>query len=223
MAEIRLERLSMLRNLKRTSKGKIISRDRNLAEVKDRHPHYAATQKFCLTNTCSWSPAAQEKRSKESAARANVNGQVKIKIEVTVLKKLAVDSPVLRDIIGGLAANSHFQASLISVAPTVLNFLKAKLKLLVKHIIAPTYTNWDLELCFAKQEWTVKMVGYLYCQELDELNRKIARGEISSKDFTREVARHQSILPTATLSAQRIMEDYQISKDRAQVTTQQYT
>ena len=67
------------------------------------------------------------------------------------------------------------------------------------------------------------MVGYLYCQELDELNTKIARAEISSKDFTREVARHQSILPTATLSAQRIMEDYQISKDRAQVTTQQYT
>ena len=219
LADIRLERLSMLRNLKRTSKGKITSRDQNLAEVKDRHPHYAQTQRFCFTNTCSWSPAAQEKRSKESAARANVNGQVKIKVEITVLKKLAVDSPVLRDIISGLAANSPFQAALISVAPTALNFLKVMLRLLVKHIIAPTYSNWDLELRFAKHEWTVKLVGFLYCQELDELNAKIAHGEISSKDFTREVTRHQSILPTATLSAQRIMEDYKISEDRAQVIT----
>ena len=219
LAEIRLERLSMLRNLKRTSKGKIISHNPNLADVKDRHPHYAETQRFCFTNTCNWSPAAQEKRSKESAARANINGQVKIKVEVTVLEKLAVDSPVLRDIISGLAANSPFQAALISVAPTVLNFLKVKLRLLVKHIIAPTYSHWDLELRFAKHEWTVKLVGFLYCQEYDELNARIARGEISSKDFTREVTRHQSILPTATLSAQRIMEDYKISKDRAQVRT----
>ena len=219
LADIRVERLSMLSNLKRTSKGKITSRNPNHAEVKDRHPHYAETQRFCFTNTCSWSPAAQEKRARESAARANVNGQVKIKVEVTVLKKLAVDSPVLRDIIGGLAANSHFQASLISVAPTVLNFLKAKLKLMVKHIIGQIYSNWDLELRFAKQEWTVKMVGFLYCQELDELNMKIAGGEMSSNDYTGQVTRHQSILPTVTLRAQRLMENYKISKDRAQVKT----
>ena len=213
LAEIRVERLTMMSSMKRTSKGKITSRNPNHAEVKDRHPHFAQTQKFCFTNTCSWSPAAQEKRSRESAARANVNGQVKIKVEVTVLKKLAVDNPVLRDIIFGLPA----KPALISVAPTVLNFLKAKLKLMVKHIIAPTYSNWDLELRFADQEWTVKMVGYLYCEKLEELNSKIARGEVSSNEFTTEVARHQSILPTTALSAQRLMDEYQFSHDRAQV------
>ena len=219
LTDIRIERLTMLSKLKRTSKGKITSRNPNLAEVKDRHPHFAETQRFCFTNTCSWSPTAQKKRVRESAARANVNGQVKIKVEVTVLKKLAVDSPLLRDIIHGVASSSHgHHAPLISVAPTVLNYLRAKLKLLVKHIIAQKYSNWDLELRFAEREWTVKMVGYLYCQELDELNKQIAHGELLSKDLTREVRNHPTILPTTALSAQRIMEGYQISKDRAQVT-----
>ena len=220
LADIRVERLKMLSNLKRTSKGKITSRNPNLAEVKDRHPHFAETQRFCFTNTCSWSPTAQKKRARESAARANVNGQVKIKVEVTVLKKLAVDSPLLRDIIHGVALSTHGHAPLISVVPTVLNYLRAKLKLLVKHIIAQTYSNWDLELRFAERQWTVKMVGYLYCQELDELNKQIARGELLSKDLTREVRSHPSILPTTALSAQRIVEAYSISQDRAQVKIQ---
>ena len=54
MAEIRLERIRMLSNLSNTSKGKITSRDPNKADVKDRKPHFAQTQSFCLTNTCSW-------------------------------------------------------------------------------------------------------------------------------------------------------------------------
>ena len=219
LAQIRLERLSMMGTLKKTSKGKIISRDPNHAEVKDRHSHYAETQKFCLTNTCSWSSAAKEKRSKESAARSCVNGQVKIKAEVTVVKKLAVDNGLLRDIIFCLTSSPHGPASLISLAPTVLNFVKAKLRLLVKHIIAPTYSNWDFELKFAEQEWTVRMVVYLYCKEFEGLNNKIARGEILPREFTKEVRRHASVLPTAALSARRIREDYFISEDRAQVRT----
>ena len=220
LADIRVERLNMLNNLKRTSKGKITNRPRREAEVKDRRPHFAETHRSCLTNTCSWSPSAQKKRARESAARANVNGQVKIKVEVTVLKKLAVDSPLLRDIIHGVASSPHGNAPLISVAPTVLNFLRAKLKLLVKHIIAPTYSNWDLELRFDQREWTVKMVGYVYCQELDEVNKEIASGELLSKDVTKQVRRHPSIMPTTALSAHRMAEAYPISLDRAQVRIQ---
>ena len=81
---------AFLSNLSKTSKGKITSRDPNQADVKDRKPHFEQTQNFCLTNTCSWSPASRQKRAAESGARANVNGQVKIKVEATVIKK---DSP----------------------------------------------------------------------------------------------------------------------------------
>ena len=208
---------AFLSNLSKTSKGKITSRDPNQADVKDRKPHFAQTQNFCLTNTCSWSPASRQKRAAESAARANVNGQVKIKVEATLIKKIARDDPLLQEIIRGIAATPHGLTALISVAPTVLNFLRAKLKLLVKHIIAQTYSKWDLELRFADQDWTVMLVGYLYCQELDELNRKLASGEISSKDLTREVRRHPSVLPTTARSVDRIRACHGVSNKSAQV------
>ena len=217
LAQIRIERLIMLKNLKKTGKGKIISRDPNLAVVKDRKPHFAETKNFCLTNTCSWSPAAQTKRSRESAGRAFVNGQVKIKVEITVLKKLAVDNPLLNNIIFGINSSPHGPVSLISLAPSVLNFLKAKLKLMVKHVVSPTFSNWDLELMFAKQDWTVKLVGFLYCKEFEELNKMIAHGEMSSKEIAKEVRKHPSVLPTTALSAERIMRDYFLNDDRAQV------
>ena len=222
VAEIRVERLTMLGNLSKTSKGKITGRDPNFADVKDRKPHYAQTQKYCLTNTCSWSSGARERRARESEARANVNGQIKLKIEATVLKKLAVDNPLLKEIINsGIVSSSRGLLSLISLAPTVLNFLKAKLRLLVKRIFAQNYSNWDLELQFAEREWTVKMVGYLYCQEFDELNRKIAFGEIASNDFAREMRGRKSVLPTTALHAERIVEDYGVSHERAQVQIQE--
>ena len=217
MAEIRLERILMFSNLSKTSKGKITSRDPNQADVKDRKPHFEQTQNFCLTNTCSWSPASRQKRAAESGARANVNGQVKIKVEATVIKKIARDDPLLQEIIRGIAASPHGLKALISVAPTVLNFLKAKLQLLVKHIIAQTYSKWDLELRFEDQDWTVMLVGYLYCHELDELNRKFASGEISSKDLTREVRRHPSVLPTTARSVEGIKACHGVSNKSAEV------
>ena len=217
LAQIRLERLKMLRNRKKTSKGKVISRDPNLADVKERKPHYAETQKFCFTNICSWSTPAQTKRSRESAGIAYVNGQVKLKVEVTLLKKLAVDNPLLHNIIYGIFSSTHGPVPLISVAPSVLNFLKAKLKLMIKHIISPTFSNWDLELMFAKQDWTAKVVGYLYCKEFEELNTKIARSGMSSTEIAKEVRKHPTVLPTTTLKAERIMRDYSITDGRAQV------
>ena len=185
--------------------------------MKDRRPHYNETQKFCLTNTCCWSPDAQTKRSKESAGRAFVNGQVKIKVDVTVLKKLAVDSPLLNNIIFGINSSRHGPVSLISLAPSVLNFLKAKLKLMMKHVVSPTFSNWDLELMFAKQDWTVRLVGFLYCKEFEDLNKKIACGEMLSKEIAKEVRKHPSVLPTTALSLERIQRDYSITEDRAQV------
>ena len=146
-----------------------------------------------------------------------MNGQVKIKVEITVLKKLAVDSPLLNNIIFGINSSAHGPVSLISLAPSVLNFLKAKLKLMVRHIVSPTFSNWDLELMFAKQDWTVKLVGFLYCQEFEELNRRIACSEMSSKEIAKEVRKHPSMLPTTALSVERIMRDYSITDDRAQV------
>ena len=122
----------------------------NTAAVTERNPHFAATQNFCLTTTCNWSPAAQEKRSQESAARACVNGCWKIKTELTLLRKVATDSPHLRDILSGLRGLNG-PTSLLSSAPLVLNYLKAKVDLLVKHV---KHTNmFDMSHENARKPW----------------------------------------------------------------------
>ena len=212
----------MLRNMSSTSKGNIVSRDPPMAAVKERNPHFAATQQFCLTNTCNWSPAAQEKRSQESAARASVNGCVKIKVEMTVLKNLAVDSPHLRDII---SETLRFlgPTSLISTAPLALNYLKAKVDLLVKHIISQSYQNWDLDLQFSEQQWSVQMVGFLYCKEFEEMNGKIARGEAAEDEVVKEARKYQHMLPTTTTSKKRLMKDYSIAEEFAEVSNYIFT
>ena len=216
IAQIRVERLMMLKSLSKTSKGMIESRNPNMAAVRERNPHFAMTQQFCLTNSCSWSPGAQHKRSDESAARACVNGSIKIKIDMTVLKQLAMDSPHLRDILCGLNGVNG-PTSLLSSAPLALNYLKAKVNLIVKHGISQAYDNWDLELRFAEQEWTVYMVGFLFCKGFDELNRKIAHGEISEETGLRAAGTCQTILPTTTTSVNRLVEVYSIAEEDAQV------
>ena len=205
----------MLKNMSSTSKGKILSRNPNMAAVKERNPHFAMTQKFCLTNTCNWSPAAQEKRSQESAARANVNGCVKVKVEMTVLKNVAVDSPHLRDILSE-TIRCLAPASLVSTAPIVLNYLKSKVELLVKHVISQSYQNWDLDLRFSEQEWTVKMIGFLYCKEFEELNGKIARGEVTEDEVGNKVEKYKHLLPTSTTSKNRLIEVYSIAEEYAE-------
>ena len=213
LGKIRVERLALLSNMKKFRKGKIVSRDPNQADIAGRNPHYAETEKYCLTDTCSFSTSAKERRSLESSARAAINGQVKLKVEITLLKNYACDSPLLREIILG-CCNS---APLISHAPTVLNYLRAKTKLLMKHIISPIYSNWDLELRFEVDEWTVNLVGFLHCEEFDEVNRKIARGELSTREIAREILQRPQILPTTALSSKRLEEEHGLDVERAQV------
>ena len=99
----------------------------------------------------------------------------------------------------------------------MLNYLKAKLKLLVKHILTPIYSNWDLELKFEVGEWTVTLVGFLHCEEFNELNQKIARGELSPRETARAILRHPQVLPTVALTANRLEEEHGFSPERAQV------
>ena len=44
--------------------------------------------------------------------------------------------------------------------PTLTSVVPVDLKLIVEHITAQTYSEWDLELLFEDQDWTVVLVGY---------------------------------------------------------------
>ena len=57
----------------------------------------------------------------------------------------------------------------------------------------------------------------LYCRELDELNRKLASGENSSKDLAREVRRHLPVLPTTARSVEGIKACHGVSNKSAEV------
>ena len=128
LADIREERITILKGMQITSKGRVKSRNPNLGNIKSRNPHYAATKDLSLTNTCPWSEGHLRQRADESTAISCVNGQVKTKVKIGILKNLAVGSPELAVIMTQLA-QYHFEGkgvALLSAAPIVLQFAKAK-------------------------------------------------------------------------------------------------
>ena len=85
------------------------------------------------------------------------------------------------------------------------------------HIIAPNYTHWDLEIVFADKEWTVKVVGWLYPKEFEDMNKRLANGELSEKELACEVRKYPSLLPMTAVSQQRLERCPNISEERAAV------
>ena len=220
LARIRAAQLGMLARQKGKGKGVITSREPQKATVKARNPHFEETKKFCHGKICSWSATAQDQRSKERRARCNINGQLRLKVEVTLIKKMATDSPLLQAIIGKSLSSVHPPRSLAALAPLVLNYVKAKTNLLITNIIAPNYSNWDLEIVFEGKEWTVHWVGNLYLQEFDDLNQKIGRGEVSETELAAEVRKCQNILPLTTVSRRKLEGYSNITEERAEVLEQ---
>ena len=216
LARIRVGQLGMLGRQRGKGKGVITSREQSKAAIKAQSPHFAETRKFCLSKTCSWSATAQDQRSKERDARLYINGKLRLRVEVTLLKKIATNSPLLEKIIQSNLRVLGLRP-LASLAPLVLNYLKAKLKLFMTHIIAPNYTHWDLEIVFADKEWTVKVVGWLYPKEFEDMNKRLANGELSEKELACEVRKYPSLLPMTAVSQQRLESCPNISEERAAV------
>ena len=95
-----------------------------------------------------------------------MNGVVKTKVVLTLLERLA-DLP-------------------LAFAPLFLNYAYGKLRALVKHIIGPSYSNYDLKVQFHANEWKIDLVGSLYSEEYEKINAEIARqeGKASGKPFS---------------------------------------
>ena len=219
MTDIKEERMTMLRSMQKSSKGTVISRNPNLGDIKERNPHYASTKSACLTKTCHWSEGHLQQRADESSSISNVNGQVKTRIKIGILKNLAVGSPELAVIMNKLA-EYHFEGkglALLSTAPVVLQFAKAKVGLIMKHVISKCYQNWDLHINFEKVEWSVDLLGFLYSSEYDEINRKIARDGAVLTEVIEAVACKPELQPAATLDKERIAAHYGLSPEEAEV------
>ena len=208
MAEIKEGRVRMLRSMQGSSKGLILSRDPNVGDIKERNPHYAATKKFCLTNTCPWSEGHNRQKSEESAAIAWTNGQVKTKVRIEVT---SLDCPELGNIIA--IAKDYYGdriTGMLPLATLVLQFARGKVKLMMKHLMSQLYDNWDLQVSFDKRNWGVALVGFLYSAQYDAINKKIARDGASLSEIIEAVTQQPEVQPTASLDSEWIADCYGI-------------
>ena len=198
-ADIKAERLSILKSLSGTSKGEIEKRQPNIASISKRNPSHNLTKELCLVDTCSWSERAREKRCSESQARSSVNGAMKTCVELTLVN---------------IAASDVAQPTL-QMAPVILTSVYAKLRALMKHIIGPSYSNYDLELRFDATEWKIDLFGLLYSKQYEEINAKIAREGENMQEILFEMNRHRDLRPTVSLDYIQLTADYGIDEERA--------
>ena len=216
LSDITEERWKLIRSMS-SSKGEITSRAQKEANIVDQKAHWDATQQFCLTNTCPWSQGGRQRMAEESLARSHVNGQVKTSVSLTLVKSVAVDNePLVKVIQSTYAVNGLLP--ILSLAPIVLGHLQGKLELLRRYVLSSIYNNWDLELDFLKDEWTVVLRGFLYSEEYENLNKEIARqGASTAGNLLQTVITNPHIFPTVSLDSQRIADLYGMSRERAQV------
>ena len=106
---------------------------------------------------------------------------------------------------------------ILSLAPIVLQHVQGKVELLSKHVISSIYNNWDLEVEFLRDEWTVVLKGFLYSEEYENLNKKIARQGATVGDLLDTIIANPHIFPTVSLDSQRIAHLYSMDVERAQV------
>ncbi len=215
LSDIKAERISMLKSMQRTSKGKIVSRDPNMAEIHVRNPHYETTKNFALNKTCHWSTGYQHNRSSASNARSCVNGQIKTKVRLTLMQDDPYDNPDVRRI-GQQLLNSCGDIGKLRTAPVLLNLLQAKVTLIVKHIISCNYNNWDLDVEFSVDSWAVYLHGFLYSEGFEDMNKRLASENIPHREIEEYIISRPSIIPTVSLNTFQIAENYNLSLEEAE-------
>ena len=230
LAEVRktMNRISMA--LSNCARGEIISTNPNVTSARKVNPNINMTTEGALRDLCGWSLPHEQKKSLESEARANVNGKIKIHIRGTILEDLKDEN--LRRIL--LLACKEFvnknvnsfeelendpllEALLTKMAPIILKYIRAKVKLFITHFVVPNFSNYDLRLEIADHNLNVQIQGYVYAKQFDQVNKMLAEDsqlrmlpEVTSRVTTKE-----EVLPTTTLKWERLSAHYNITEIRA--------
>ena len=144
---------------------------------------------------------------------------MKTKVRISILEKVAHNNLELQRVLLDMF-RSHMAEGVLPVLPTVtivLQHMNGKVKLLLENIISPNYTNWDLDVNFKQQDWTAELVGFLYSQEYDNINMKIARVGASPQEIMDSVIQHPEKMPTVSLCQTWIMDHFSIRQEEAEV------
>ena len=229
LAVLRHSMREILLRISSVTPGEITSLNPNITTACRRNPHLKMTMPGALRENCFWSQPFQEQRCAESAARANINGWVKLHVKGTItnledeeLKRillLAGQYFVNEDLttFDEIVTDEAFEPFLSKMTPIVLKYFKAKVKLFVKHIIAPNFANHDLRIKFAAEGMEVEIEGYLYAHQLKNVNLTIAENPHVKiqPDVVDSVLLQQAVLPTTTLDWQEVTENYKVDEVRA--------
>ena len=230
LADMRSKMKDISIALSKGARGEVVSLNPNVTNARKRSPNLEMTMEGALRSLCNWSPPHDKQRSLESEARSHINGRVKIHIRGTILDDLE-DEDLKRILLLGYKSfedekvNSFeeiegvqgLETFIINMTPVVLKYIHAKVKLFIKHIIAPNYSNHDLRLEIDDKRLKVQIHGYVYARQFNNVNKMVAENQQLKwiPEVSDRVATEEEILPTATLNWQDLCKVYKIDKLRA--------
>ena len=221
LAAMRAVMKRLLIGLSQAARGEIVSMDLRQTNAVKKKANVGLTMQGALRDTCPFSLPAQELRSKQSAARANVQGFVKSRLECTILKNIE-DKELQRILLTASHAfgpvvqnvNELEPIFLLAMAPIIVKFLHSKVQLLLKHIVKPNYSNYDLKMVFSGDNMEVKLVGYVYSPQFDDANKEIAKtapGKLP-QHIINDVINQRDVIPTVSLDWREVAQRYDLGE-----------
>ena len=208
-------------------RGEVLSLNPNRTSATKRTPNLGMTMAGALREVCCWSAPSEDERSAESRARSNINGRVKLYLKGTLVNyfedeelnriilvacKAFVNHRV--DTIEQIQTDPGVETFISKITPIILKYLRIKVKLFVKHILAPAFQHYDLRLKFSPDKLKVELEGFVYAQQFNEANQTISRNPEARMlpDVLNKVLKHGEVLPTATLDWEDLSNQYNIEE-----------
>ena len=230
LAEVRHKMKIITMAISKNARGEVVSLNPNVTSARKRNPNLEMTMEGALRDLCAWSLPHRQHKSLESEARAHINGKVKIHMRGTIIKDFE-DEDLRRILLLGckefahedmnsfeeLANNPGLEAFITKMAPVILKYVRAKVKLFIKHIVSPNFSNYDLRLEIADHGLNVQIQGYLYAKQLTQVNKMLAKDPQLRilPEITSRVTKEEEVLPTTALNWERLTTNYKIEELRA--------
>ena len=230
LANVRHSMGNIHMRLSKVARGQVVEMNPNITNARKLTASINQTISPAMRDKCGWSYPRQQQKTRECEARQNVNGKVKIHMRGTILKDFededlnrilleACQKFVNENItsVEALKSDPNIESFLVKMSPVIVTYLKNKVKLFIKHIVAPNFSNYDLHLDFDDLKLQVEICGFLYPKEYETVN-KILAAEPETRllpEVAARVALEESTFPTATLNWANLSASFNIDELRA--------
>ena len=230
IANVRQQMRRIMMGLSKVARGEVLSWNPNTTSARKQTPNLEQTIEGAIREKCNWSLPCQTQKAEESAARSHINGQVKIHIRGTILKAFE-DEDLKRILLLGckefvnhsittseeLLADPNIEVFIIKMAPVILMYIKSKVKLFIKHVVAPNYSNHDLRLDIDDQKLEAQIHGYVYAKQFSQVNKMLAANPQTRllPEVVNRVTAEEDALPTATLDWRNLSAIFKVEELRA--------